>query len=78
MRKTKEGEIPADMFALLTGEPNAEVGRGHANAMPAILTMTAVVPAITIAGRSGASCYTGRRKWYWNVALGDTRRREIN
>lgn len=44
MRKTKEGEIPADIFALLTCEPNAEVGRVHAKAMPVILTTTAVDP----------------------------------
>lgn len=44
MRKTKESEIPADIFALLTCEPNAEVGRVHAKAMPVILTTTAVAP----------------------------------
>lgn len=27
VRKAKQGEIPADIFALLTCEPNAEVGR---------------------------------------------------
>lgn len=44
MRKTKETEILADIFALLTCEPNAEVGRVHAEAIPVILTTTAVTP----------------------------------
>lgn len=44
MRKTKESEIPADIFALLTCEPNAEVGRVHAKGIPVILTTTAVPP----------------------------------
>jgi putative SOS response-associated peptidase YedK len=29
VRKAKEGEITADIFAFLTCEPNAEVGRIH-------------------------------------------------
>ncbi|RUT32666.1 SOS response-associated peptidase [Arsenicitalea aurantiaca] len=37
-RKTKEGEVNADLFAFLTSEPNAEVGAIHPKAMPVILT----------------------------------------
>lgn len=42
VRKAKQGEIPADIFALLTCEPNAEVGRIPAKAKAVILTTTAV------------------------------------
>ena len=38
VRKVKEGEITADIFAMLTTEPNAEVGGVHPKAMPVILT----------------------------------------
>jgi putative SOS response-associated peptidase YedK len=38
VRKAKEGEITADIFGMLTTEPNAEVGRVHPKAMPVILT----------------------------------------
>ena len=38
VRKAKEGEVTADIFAFLTTEPNAEVGATHPKAMPAILT----------------------------------------
>src|SRR6202171_5048537 len=38
VRKAKEGEITADVFAFLTCEPNAEVGKVHPKAMPVILT----------------------------------------
>jgi putative SOS response-associated peptidase YedK len=38
VRKAKEGEVTADIFAFLTCEPNAEVGRVHPKAMPVILT----------------------------------------
>lgn len=38
IRKAKEGEVTADIFAFLTTEPNAEVGAIHPKAMPAILT----------------------------------------
>jgi putative SOS response-associated peptidase YedK len=38
VRKAKEGEVTADIFAFLTTEPNAEVGRVHLKAMPVILT----------------------------------------
>lgn len=41
-RKAKQGEIPADIFALLTCEPNAAVGRVSAKAKAVILTTTAV------------------------------------
>lgn len=37
-RKTKEGEVTADLFAFLTCEPNAEVGAIYPKAMPVILT----------------------------------------
>jgi putative SOS response-associated peptidase YedK len=38
VRKAKEGEIEADIYAFVTCEPNAEVGKVHPKAMPAILT----------------------------------------
>ncbi|WP_342712554.1 SOS response-associated peptidase family protein [Bradyrhizobium sp. B124] len=38
VRKMKEGEVTTDIFAFLTCEPNAEVGRVHPKAMPVILT----------------------------------------
>jgi putative SOS response-associated peptidase YedK len=38
VRKVKEGEVTADLFAFLTCEPNAEVGALHPKAMPVILT----------------------------------------
>ena len=40
VRKAKEGEITADIFAFLTCDPNAEVKRVHPKAMPVILTTT--------------------------------------
>lgn len=38
VRKVKEGEVTADLYAFLTTEPNAEVGVIHPKAMPVILT----------------------------------------
>jgi putative SOS response-associated peptidase YedK len=38
VRKVKEGEVTADLYAFLTIEPNAEVGGIHPKAMPVILT----------------------------------------
>jgi putative SOS response-associated peptidase YedK len=38
VRKVKEGEVTADLFAFLTCEPNAEVGAVHPKAMPVVLT----------------------------------------
>ena len=38
VRKAKEGENTADLFAILTCEPNAEVGAIHPKEMPVILT----------------------------------------
>ena len=38
VRKVKEGETTNDLFAILTTEPNAEIGAIHPNAMPVILT----------------------------------------
>ena len=38
MRKLKEGQVTAELYGLLTTEPNAEVGAVHPKAMPAILT----------------------------------------
>lgn len=38
VRKVKEGEVVADLFAFLTCDANAEVGAIHPKAMPAILT----------------------------------------
>ncbi|NMJ43777.1 hypothetical protein GWK16_21190 [Roseomonas sp. JC162] len=38
VRKVKEGEVAADLFAFLTCEPNAEVRAIHPKAMPVILT----------------------------------------
>jgi len=37
-RKSKEGEVTADLYGFLTCEPNAEVGAIHPKAMPVILT----------------------------------------
>ena len=38
MRKLKEGQVTADLYGLLTTEPNAEVGAVHPKAMPAMPT----------------------------------------
>lgn len=38
VRKLKEGPVTADLYGLLTTEPNAEVRAVHPKAMPAILT----------------------------------------
>jgi putative SOS response-associated peptidase YedK len=38
VRKLKEGEVEADLYAFLTTEPNAEVKAIHPKAMPVILT----------------------------------------
>jgi putative SOS response-associated peptidase YedK len=38
VRKMKEGEVEADLFAFLTTEPNAEVRAIHPKAMPVVLT----------------------------------------
>jgi putative SOS response-associated peptidase YedK len=38
VRKVKEGEVTADLYAFLTTEPNAEVGAIHPKAMPVVLT----------------------------------------
>jgi putative SOS response-associated peptidase YedK len=38
VRKVREGETTNDLYAFLTTEPNAEVGRVHPKAMPVILT----------------------------------------
>ncbi len=37
VRKAKEGEVSADLYAFLTTEPNPEVGAVHPKAMPVIL-----------------------------------------
>lgn len=37
VRKVKEGEVTADLFAFLTCDPNKEVGAIHPKAMPVIL-----------------------------------------
>lgn len=38
--KSRKGKTTNDIFAFLTTDPNAEVGRIHPQAMPAILTTT--------------------------------------
>lgn len=38
VRKVKEGEVTADLYAFLTTEPNAEVATDHPKAMPVILS----------------------------------------
>jgi putative SOS response-associated peptidase YedK len=38
VRKLKEGEVTADLYAFLTTEPNREAGAIHPKAMPVILT----------------------------------------
>ena len=40
VRKAKEGEVTADIFAFLTTEPNVEVARVHPKSMPVIFTTT--------------------------------------
>ncbi len=40
VRKVKEGEVTANIFAFLTTEPNKEVAEIHPKAMPVILTST--------------------------------------
>jgi len=39
VRKVKEGEVTADLFAFLTCDPNREVGAIHPKAMPVVLTI---------------------------------------
>lgn len=43
VRKVREGEVTADLYAFLTTNPNSEVGAVHPKAMPAILTTSAEV-----------------------------------
>lgn len=38
VRKLKEGQVTAELYGMLTTEPNGEVGAVHPKAMPAILT----------------------------------------
>ena len=38
VRKVREGETTNDLFAFLTTEPNALIGKYHPKAMPVILT----------------------------------------
>ena len=45
VRKVREGEVTADLFAFLTAEPNAEVAAVHPKAMPVILTTPGEVDA---------------------------------
>jgi putative SOS response-associated peptidase YedK len=45
VRKLKEGEVTADLFAFLTTDPNAEVGAIHPKAMPVILTQPEEIEA---------------------------------
>lgn len=45
VRKVREGEVTADLFAFLTTEPNAEVAAVHPKAMPVILTRPEEVEA---------------------------------
>ena len=65
VRKAKEGEITADIFAMLTTAPNAEVGRVHPKAMPVILTTEEERDVWMRApwgrGRQAAAPATGRR-----------------
>jgi putative SOS response-associated peptidase YedK len=45
VRKVKEGATTNDIFAILTTEPNAEVGAIHPKAMPVILTQPGEIEA---------------------------------
>jgi len=45
VRKLKEGDVEADLYAFLTTEPNLEVGAIHPKAMPVILTKPEEVEA---------------------------------
>jgi putative SOS response-associated peptidase YedK len=65
VRKAKEGEVTSDIFAFLTCEPNAEVGRVHPKAMPVILTTQDERDAWLQApweGSQGASAPASRRR----------------
>lgn len=75
VRKAKQGEIPADIFALLTCEPNAEVGRVLAKAKAVILTTTAVARCCDDCGQVRGFLQRGQREsGTTTVALGDTKR----
>ena len=54
IRKVKEGEVTADLFAFLTSEPNAEVGAVHPKAMPVILTTSEEIETWLTADWAGA------------------------
>lgn len=60
VRKLKEGEVSADLFAFLTTEPNAEVAPIHPMAMPVILTEPEELEAWRRRrGASSGPCRTG-------------------
>jgi putative SOS response-associated peptidase YedK len=46
VRKAKEGEVTADVFAFLTTDPNAIVAPIHPKAMPVILNNWGDSPAL--------------------------------
>lgn len=65
---------PRHIFALLTCEPNAEVGRVSAKAKAVILTTTAVARCYDDCGQVSGFLQHGRWERYWNVSLGDTKK----
>lgn len=63
-------EIPADIFALLTCEPNAGVGRVPAKAKAVILTTTAVAHCYDDCGQVKGFLQRGQTGWYYNCGVG--------
>ena len=65
VRKLKEGQVTAELYGLLTTEPNAEVGAVHPKAMPAILTearrMGDLADGALGRGEGAAAAAAGRR-----------------
>lgn len=70
VRKAKQGEIPADIFALPTCEPNAGVGRVPAKAKAVILTTTAVAHCYDDCGQVKGFLQRGQTGWYYNCGVG--------
>lgn len=77
--RPRKARSPADIFALLTYEPNAEVGRVHAKAKAVILTTTAVARCYDDCGQVKRFLQRGQtgvvlERWRWETRRG----REIN